>query len=104
MSETKTGTITFRIDASLKDELTAIAETQAKPMGEVLRELVRDHIKQKKRREFEAEARRQSLLLAEAAKDPNSDEAQIMRELDAHFDEFARELTAREEKLGHKWK
>lgn len=85
MSETKTETITFRIDAALKDQLAEIAETQAKPMGEVLRELVRDHIKQKRRREFEAEARRQSLLLAEAAKDPNSDEAQIMREMEAHF-------------------
>lgn len=91
MSETKTETITFRIDAALKDQLAEIAETQAKPMGEVLRELVRDHIKQKRRREFEAEARRQSLLLAEAAKDPNSDEAQIMREMEAHFVDVMRE-------------
>lgn len=85
MSETKTETITFRIDATLKDEFAEIADAQAKPVGELLRELVRDHIKQKKRREFEAEARRQSLLLAEAAKDPNSDEAQVMREMEAHF-------------------
>ena len=91
MSETKTETITFRIDRELKDEFSAIAEAQAKPIGEMLRELVREHIKQKKRREFEAEARRQSRLIAEAAKDPNGDEAQVMRELDAHFEEFARE-------------
>jgi predicted transcriptional regulator len=104
MSEIKTQTITFRLDAALKDELTAIAETEAKPMGEVVRELVRDHVKQKKRREWEAEVRRQCLEAAEAARDPNSDEAQVMRELDANFDEFARDLAAREEKLGRKWK
>jgi hypothetical protein len=91
MSETKTETITFRIDAALKDEFSEIAEKEAKPVGELLRELVRDHIKQRKRREFEAEARRQCELLNAAAEDPNSDEAQVMREIDANFEEFARE-------------
>ena len=107
MSETKTETITFRIDATLKDEFAEIAEKDAKPVGELLRELVRDHIKQQKRREFEAEARRQSLECAAAAADPDSDEAQVMRELDANFDEFARDLAAQEEaaeKAARKWK
>jgi hypothetical protein len=91
MSDTKSETITFRIDATLKDELAEIAEKQAKPVGELLRELVREHIKQKKRREFEAEARRQCEILNAAAEDPSSDEAQILREIDANFEEFARE-------------
>jgi hypothetical protein len=91
MSDTKTETVTFRIEAALKDELAVIAETERKPVGELLRDLVRDHIKRRKRREFEAEARRQSLLIAERAKDPNSDEAQVMRELDAHFADVMRE-------------
>ena len=104
MSETKTETVTFRIDAALKDELAEIAEEEARPIGELLREMVREHIKQKKRREFAAEARRQSLECAAAARDPNGDEAQVMRELDGNFDEFARELTAREEKGASKWK
>jgi hypothetical protein len=107
MSDTKTETITFRIDATLKDEFAEIAEKESKPLGELLRELVRDHIKQRRRREFEAEARRQSLECAAAAADPNSDEAQVMRELDANFDEFARELAAQEkaaEKVSQKWK
>ena len=34
---------------------------------------------------FEAEARRQSLLLAERARDPSSDEAQVMREIAAEL-------------------
>jgi hypothetical protein len=81
MSETKTEPVTFRIEAKLKDEFAEIAEAEHKPVGELLRELVRDHIKQRKRLAFEAEARRQSLECAVAAADPNSDEAQVMREL-----------------------
>ena len=104
MSDTKTETITFRLDASLKDEFAGLAEKENKPVGELLRELVREHIKQRKRREFEAEARRQCEALNAAAADPNSDEAQIMRELDANFDEFARELGLQEEKAGNGWK
>lgn len=91
MSETKTETVTFRIDATLKDEFTAIAEAEAKPVGELLRELVRDHIRQRKRRKFEAEARRQSLLIAAAAQDPNGDEAQVTREMEAHFEDVLHE-------------
>lgn len=104
MSETKTETVTFRIEAALKDEFAEIAEADHKPVGELLRELVRDHIKQRRRREFEAEARRQSLECAAAVQDPNSDEAQVMRELDANFEEFARELSATEEEAARKWK
>jgi hypothetical protein len=104
MSETKTETVTFRIEAALKDELAEIAETEHKPMGELLRELVKQHVKQRKRLAFEAEARRQSLECAAAAHDPNSDEAQVIRALDANFDEFARELAEQEELAARKWK
>ena len=101
-------TISFRIDPGLKTALAEIAAEEAKPIGEILRGLIRDRIEQKHRREFEAEARRQSLLLAEAARDPDSEEAAIQRELDANFDVFARELAEREEasekKDGRKWK
>lgn len=106
--EPKDETVTFRIAPALKAAFAEIAEQERKPVGELLREMVRARIEQKQRREFEAEARRQSLLLAEAARDPNSDEAAIMRELDANFDEFARELNAREaaadRKRGRRWK
>jgi len=106
--EPKGETVTFRIAPALKAALAAIAEQERRPVGELLREMIRERVEQNRRREFEAEARRQSLLLAEAARDPNSDEAAIMRELDANFDEFARELNAREEaadkKPRRKWK
>jgi hypothetical protein len=106
--EPKAEIITFRIPAALKVAFAEIAEQEAKPVGELLRELIRERIKQKERREFEAEARRQSMIIAEAAEDPNSDEAAVMRELDANFDEFARDLAASEAaadvKRGDKWR
>ena len=91
MSESKTETLTFRIDPALKDEFAEIAEMEAKPVGELLRELVREHVKRRKRLAFEAEARRQCEIINAAAQDPNSDEAQVMRELEAHFVEVMRE-------------
>jgi hypothetical protein len=84
-------TVTFRVSAALKAALLEIAEREARPVGAVLRELVSERAERDRRRAFEAEARRQSLELAAAARDPNSDEAAVLRELDALFDEFARE-------------
>jgi hypothetical protein len=47
---------------------------------------------------FEAEARRQSLIINAAAQDPNSDEAAVMRELEAHWIELSRLIDADEAK------
>jgi Ribbon-helix-helix protein, copG family len=91
MPDIKTETVTFRIDSALKHEFAEIAQAEHKPVGELLRDLVREHIKQKRRREFEAEARRQSLECAAAAQDPNSDEARVTREMEAHFADVMRE-------------
>jgi len=106
--EPKQEIVTFRIAPGLKAALAKIAAQERKPIGELLREMIRERVDLKRRREFEAEARRQSLLLAKAARDPNSDEAAILRELDANFDEFARELAVREAEAdkarGRKWK
>src|ERR1700716_2471776 len=83
--------ITFRIPAGLKAAFAEIAQQEAKPVGELLRELIRDRVKQKERGEFEAEARRQCLEINTAARDPNSDEAAVMRELEADLEEFSKE-------------
>jgi predicted DNA-binding protein len=90
-TEPKPDTLTFRLPPALKADLAALAEKEAKPVGEFLRELIRERIKQERRREFEEEARRECELLNALAKDPNSDEAAIMRELDAHLDTLADE-------------
>jgi hypothetical protein len=87
----KTDTITFRVPAGLRAALAEIAEREAKPVAELLRELVSDRIRQERRRAFEAEARRQSREAAAAEADPNSDAAAVQGELDALFEEFARE-------------
>jgi hypothetical protein len=87
----KTDTITFRVPAALRAALCEIAKREAKPVAELLRELVADRVRLEERRAFEAEARRQSLEAAADEADPNSDAAAVQRGLDALFDEFARE-------------
>jgi len=82
----KVETVTFRIDSVLKTAFAQIAAEESKPVGELLRELVRDRVERKARREFEAEARRQSLEAATAAQDPRSDEAAVLRELEAELE------------------
>jgi hypothetical protein len=87
----KTDTITFRLPAALRTVLAEIAEREAKPVAELLRELVSDRVRLEQRRAFEAEARRQSLEAAAAEADPNSDAAAVQREIDGLLDDFARE-------------
>ena len=89
----KAETVTFRIDSGLKTAFAEIAAEESKPVGELLRELVRQRVEQSARLAFEAEARRQSLEAAAAAQDPRSDEAAAMRELEAAHGEFSDEWT-----------
>jgi len=84
-------TVTFRIEKELKTAFAEIAAEESKSVGALLRELVRHCVERRARRHFEAEARRQSLELAAAARNPNSGEAAVMRELNANVVEFARE-------------
>ena len=67
------------------------AGEEHKPVGELLRELVRERVERRRRRAFETEARRQSLESAATARDPNSDEAAMLRWLDANLAELAAE-------------
>lgn len=87
----KADSVTFRIDPSLKAELSRLAERDRKSLGELLRDLARERVKLEHRRAFEAEARRQSLEAAAAARDPGTDEAAVMRELEADLAEFSDE-------------
>lgn len=69
----------LRVDHALKAAFTAATEAEDKPAAQVVRDFMRAYVKQRERRAFAAEARRQSLAIAERAGDPNSDEAEIMR-------------------------
>ena len=84
----KLETVTFRIDSVLKSALAEAAAEESKSVGELLRELVRERVEQKRRRGFEAEARRQSIEAADAATKLRSDEAAVLRELDSDLEEF----------------
>jgi hypothetical protein len=79
----------LRIDPNLKAAFTAATEAEDKPAAQVVRDFMRAYVKQRERRAFEAEARRQSLLIAEAARDPNSDEAAVMREIAAELEDIS---------------
>lgn len=81
MAQHKTDTLTIRIDPGLKAALAEVAQDEDKPLGRLLRELIQERIERKRRHDFEAEARRQSALIASAAADPESDEAAILRAL-----------------------
>jgi hypothetical protein len=92
----KETSFSLRIDPALKAAFTAATEAEDKPAAQVLREFMRSYVRQRERLVFEAEARKQSLAIAERARDPNSDEAAVMREIDAALerDDFAHEWTA----------
>lgn len=89
----KAETFNFRIDPALKTAFTQATEAEDKPAAQVLREFMRAYVE---RRTFEAEAQRQSRLIAERGRDPGSDEARSLRELDAllEADDFRGEWKA----------
>ena len=95
-SNRKGETFTFRLDPALKAALTRSAEDERMQTADLIRQLVRDHLAAKERRAFEAEARRQSLAIAQRARDPDSDEALVLREIEAALDrdDFASEWKA----------
>lgn len=90
-TEAKVEMVTVRLDPTLKADLVEVAKQESKTLGALLRELIRERVARKKRQEFEAEAHRQSLEAAAAAREPDSDEAQVMRELEAELEELADE-------------
>lgn len=74
-------------DPALKAAFTAATEADDKPAAQVIRDFMRAYVKRRERRALEAEARQQSRLLAAAARDANSAEAEEMRWLEAFVDQ-----------------
>jgi hypothetical protein len=60
----KAETFNFRVEADLKAEFVAATAAEDRPAGQVLRDLMRRYIAARRRSDFEAEARRQSRLIA----------------------------------------
>jgi hypothetical protein len=67
-------TINLRLDAELKSEFLTIAEKESRPASEILRELMRNYIREARRQEYFQEAERESKIIAES-----EDEAEVMR-------------------------
>lgn len=57
-------TLNFRVEPQLKADFIAAAERERRPVADVLRDLMRNYVRDRKRRAFVAEARRQSRLIA----------------------------------------
>ena len=77
----------MRIDAKLKEAFTKAAEAQDRPAAQVVRSFMRAFVRRTERRSFEIEARRQSLEAAQLARDPESDEYAVMREIEFDLDD-----------------
>jgi hypothetical protein len=76
----------FRVNAALKAAFTAATAMEDRPAAQVLRNFMRVYVARRERRAFAAEAHRQSVAAAVTAGDPDSDEAAVMRELEAELD------------------
>jgi hypothetical protein len=83
----KEASFNLRIDPALKAAFTAAALAQDKPAAQLVRDLMRAYVKQRERRVFEAKARRQSDLLAEAGAEPESDDYIIISEIEAELED-----------------
>lgn len=82
MASVKIETVNFRVEPELKAAFTLAAAKADKPAGQVLRDFMRAYVERSEDRALTAEARRQSRLIAAAATDPASDEAEVMRWID----------------------
>jgi len=59
-------TITIRLERKLKDEFITAAKRENRPASEVLRDLMLAYVEDRERERFEAEAHRESKLIAAA--------------------------------------
>ena len=75
----------MRLDARLKDAFTKAAEAEDRPAAQLVRTFMRAYVQRSQRRAFETAARRQSLEAAAIARDPRSDEYEVLREIEAEL-------------------
>lgn len=91
MSHTpKMDTFTFRIESDLKAAFVKLVESQDRPAGEILRGFIRELVGSKRQSDFFKQARVQSKIIKAAADSSNSDEVEVLRQLDMEFDELSK--------------
>ena len=69
----------FPVDPKLKVAFQTATQAEDKPAAQVLSDFMRAYVERQRQRAFAAEAHRQSGAAAQAAADPRSDEAEVMR-------------------------
>ncbi len=84
-TSSKAESFNFRVNSSLKAAFSAAAAADERSAAQLLRNFMRLYVEHRDRRKYSAEARRQSLAVAEAAADPATDEAAVMREIEAEL-------------------
>lgn len=85
-SQARDDTFNFRVDPVLKADFQAAVRAQDRAAAQVIRDFMREYVQRQRRRDFLAEAERESREIAELAADPDSDEAQVLRELSGAYD------------------
>lgn len=83
--------VNFRLGRSDREALHRLARARDKSVGQLVREVVEEYVANQARATWEAEARRTAAELGREAADPRSDEAEMLRVLDANLDAFAKE-------------
>ena len=75
----KVESFNFRVDPELKAAFAAATAEEDRPAGQVLRDFMRGYVARRQEHAFSAEAKRQSLLVAQLAAVSDSEEAEVMR-------------------------
>ena len=91
MSDDAKRPLNFRLGRSHKEALDRLAREQGRTVSQLVREVVEDYVTDQRRAAWEAEAGRTAEALAEAARDPCSDEGTMLQALDAALKDFAEE-------------
>ncbi len=76
----------FGVDSKLKAEFQSAAESDNRPLAQVLRDFMRAYVERRRPRTLAADARRQSGLVSARAAHPDSDETAVMRWIEAVSD------------------
>jgi len=86
MSEKNT-TFTMKLELKLRNQFMKAAATAHRPASQLVRDFMRTYIEHEKKRQFAAEAHRQSVSIAKRAATADTDEHAMMREIAAELDQ-----------------
>jgi hypothetical protein len=83
--------VNFRLGRTYREALHQLARDRDQSLGQLVREVVEEYVDSQARAAWEAEARRTAAELGRAAREPRSDEAEMLGRLDANLEDFAKD-------------